>query len=67
MPAKPFEIESINTIQDGIYGVLLHNKQDAMNCLKKNPRAQVMEQDNGDWVLLYSQADIDLKRAVVRR
>lgn len=67
MPVKPFTINSIKTIEDGVFGVVLNDQEAAMNCLKKNPRAQVMPQDNGEYVLVYAEGDIDLKRAVVRR
>ena len=66
MPVKPFEIDRISVVEDGVYGVVLNDKDAAMNCLKKNPRAQVMPQDNGEYVLLYSSGDIDLKRAIIR-
>lgn len=67
MPVKPFTIDRISTIEEGIYGVVLNSKEEAMNCLKKNPRATVYPQDNGEYVLVYDSKDIDLKRAVVRR
>lgn len=66
MTVKPFNIDKISVIEEGIYGVVLGDKDAAMNCLKKNPRAQVMPQDNGEYVLLYSAGEIDLKRAILK-
>lgn len=54
-------------LDDNTFGVVLDDVEEAQMCLKKNPRAQVMAQDNGEYVLVYNSADIDLKRAIVRR
>ena len=54
-------------IDEGQYGVVFDNREDAKMCLRKNPRATYRPQDNGEVVLVYQEGDIDLKRAIVRR
>lgn len=66
MPVKPFTIERITPIDEQSIGVVLTNKQAATQCLKKNPRCSVLEQENGDYVLVYPTNEIDLARAIKR-
>ena len=67
MPVKPFTPQRIVQIEDGQYGVVFSDTDDAKMCLRKNPRATYLPQENGEVVLVYGDGDIDLKRAIVRR
>jgi hypothetical protein len=61
----PSNIDRIITIDDDSYAVVLDNKDDATLCLRRNPRAFVMEED-GQHILVYSKNEIDLTRAIKR-
>ena len=67
MPVKPFTPQRIAMIDEHTYGVVFEEREEAMMCLRKNPRASTMTLETGEYVLVYSSADIDLKRAVVKR
>ena len=54
-------------LDDASYGVVFEDKEEAKMCLRKNPRAHVIPQENGEYVLVYGQQEIDLKRAIIRR
>lgn len=67
MPVKPFNPQRIVMLDDASYGVVFEDKEEAKMCLRKNPRAHVIPQENGEYVLVYGQQEIDLKRAIIRR
>ena len=66
MPIKPFTVERIESISEETIAVVVQDKHSATQCLKKNPRCSVMEQENGDFVLVYPLSEIDLTRAIKR-
>lgn len=66
MAVKSFTIDRIALLDDESVGVVLNSKADAENCLQKNPRARVLHEENGDYVLIYSVNEIDLTRAIKR-
>ena len=66
MPVKPFKPQRIALVDDNTYAVAFEDKDEALMCLRKNPRASCMELETGEWVLVYNATEIDLKRAVLR-
>ena len=66
MPVKAFTPQRIAQVDNDQYAVAFEDKDEALMCLRKNPRAACMELETGEWVLVYNSSEIDLKRAVLK-
>ena len=66
MPVKLFIPQRIALIDEISYDVAFKDKEEAIMCLRKNPRAPCLELETGEYVLVYNSTEIDLKRAVLR-
>ncbi len=65
MTVKQFEVKTIEFIEDNI-AFVFPQKKDAMNALKKNPKATFMEGQDDECILIYNNKDIDLSRSIKR-
>ena len=63
MAIKPIIIDRIVDLGDGTIAVVLPDETDATLCLHRNPRCSLI-QENGEHILVYNKAEIDLTRAI---
>jgi hypothetical protein len=61
----PSKIEQVFTIDENTTAFVFDTKEDALLCLRRNPRAQTMEKD-GQHILVYANAELDLIRSIRR-
>jgi hypothetical protein len=65
MATKQIFIDRIVDLGDGTIAVVLPDETDATLCLRRNPRCSLIEK-NGEHILVYNKAEIDLTRAIKR-
>lgn len=61
----PTKVDRIFTVDENTTAFVFDTKDDAVLCLRKNPRAQVMEAD-GQHILVYANTEIDLMKSIRR-